>query len=45
MERETIVLLENRGNVLPLSKTISSIAVIGPQADRVSVSHVGRYML
>ena len=45
MERETIVLLENRGNVLPLSKAISSIAVVGPQADRVSVSHVGRYML
>ncbi|CAL1702011.1 unnamed protein product [Somion occarium] len=36
MERETIVLLENRQNTLPLSKTIESIAVIGPQADRVS---------
>ncbi|KAI0092684.1 glycoside hydrolase superfamily [Irpex rosettiformis] len=36
MEQETIVLLENRNNVLPLSKTIGSVAVIGPQADRVS---------
>lgn len=38
MERETIVLLENRKNTLPLSKSIGSLAVIGPQADRVSVS-------
>ncbi|KAI0773508.1 glycoside hydrolase [Fomes fomentarius] len=33
---ETIVLLENRNNVLPLSKSIGSIALIGPHADRVS---------
>ncbi|OBZ65451.1 Periplasmic beta-glucosidase [Grifola frondosa] len=36
MERETIVLLENRQNTLPLSKSIGSVALIGPQADRVS---------
>ena len=39
MEQETIVLLENKNNVLPLSKSISSVALIGPQVDRVSVSH------
>lgn len=37
MEQEAIVLLENRNNVLPLSKSIGSIALIGPQVDRVSV--------
>ncbi|KAH9853219.1 glycoside hydrolase superfamily [Lenzites betulinus] len=36
MERETIVLLENRQETLPLSKSISSVALIGPQVDRVS---------
>ncbi|GJE97260.1 glycoside hydrolase family 3 protein [Phanerochaete sordida] len=36
MERETIVLLENRNNVLPLSKDIGSVALIGPQVDRVT---------
>ncbi|KAI0070156.1 glycoside hydrolase [Panus rudis PR-1116 ss-1] len=36
MEREAIVLLENRNNVLPLSKNIGSVALIGPQVDRVS---------
>ncbi|KAI0915479.1 hypothetical protein AcV5_003688 [Taiwanofungus camphoratus] len=36
MERETIVLLENRENTLPLSKSIRSVALIGPQVDRVS---------
>ncbi|KAI0365465.1 glycoside hydrolase [Pilatotrama ljubarskyi] len=36
MERETIVLLENRQNTLPLSKSINSVALIGPQVDRVS---------
>ncbi|KAJ8502412.1 hypothetical protein ONZ45_g11788 [Pleurotus djamor] len=35
-DREAIVLLENRANTLPLSKSIGSIAVIGPHADRVS---------
>ncbi len=38
MEQETIVLLENRNNALPLSESISSLALIGPQVDRVSVS-------
>ena len=37
MERETIVLLENKQNTLPLSKSINSVALIGPQVDRVSV--------
>ena len=31
--REGIVLLKNENNILPLSKNISSIAVIGPNAD------------
>jgi len=31
--RESMVLLKNEGNVLPLSKQITSIAVIGPNAD------------
>jgi len=31
--RESMVLLKNEGNVLPLSKSIHSIAVIGPNAD------------
>jgi beta-glucosidase len=38
MEQEAIVLLENRNNILPLSKSINSVALIGPQAGRVSVS-------
>lgn len=38
MEREAIVLLENHDNVLPLSTSLSSVALIGPQVDRVSVS-------
>ncbi|KAF5364585.1 hypothetical protein D9758_005612 [Tetrapyrgos nigripes] len=33
---ESIVLLENHNNLLPLSKDIGSIALIGPQAGRVS---------
>ncbi|GAB6012247.1 glycoside hydrolase family 3 C-terminal domain-containing protein [Viscerimonas tarda] len=33
LARESFVLLENKNNVLPLSKTIKSIAVIGPGAD------------
>ena len=36
MEQETIVLLENHNSALPLSKSISSLALIGPQVDRVS---------
>ncbi len=35
MERETIVLLENRNHALPLSKSLKSIALIGPSADKV----------
>ena len=31
--REAIVLLENKNNILPLSKTTGTIAVIGPGAD------------
>jgi len=31
--REGIVLLKNEGNVLPLKKTVTSIAVIGPNAN------------
>ena len=33
MARESIVLLKNQGNILPLGKAIGSIAVIGPNAD------------
>ncbi|KZT13283.1 glycoside hydrolase family 3 protein [Laetiporus sulphureus 93-53] len=36
MEKEQIVLLENHHNTLPLSKNISSVALIGPQVNRVS---------
>lgn len=32
---ETMILLENKNNTLPLSKTVKTIAVIGPNADRV----------
>ncbi|KDR71141.1 hypothetical protein GALMADRAFT_808036 [Galerina marginata CBS 339.88] len=35
-ESESIVLLENRQNTLPLKKTANSIAILGPQANRVS---------
>lgn len=38
-DRETIVLLKNKNNVLPLSKNMDSIALIGPQVNRVSVSY------
>ncbi len=33
--RKSIVLLKNEGNILPLSKQLNSIAVIGPNADSV----------
>lgn len=33
--RESIVLLENKNNTLPLSKDVKSIAVIGPGADNL----------
>jgi beta-glucosidase len=35
--RKSIVLLKNEGNVLPLSKRLKTIAVIGPNADEVEV--------
>ena len=35
--RESMVLLENKGNVLPLSKNIKTLAVIGPNADDVEL--------
>ena len=37
--RESLVLLKNDQNVLPLSKQIKSIAVIGPNADDQTLSH------
>jgi beta-glucosidase len=38
--QESIVLLQNRGNILPLDKNkIKSIAVIGPLADRIVVNN------
>jgi len=33
MARETMTLLQNKNNILPLSKSINRIAVIGPNAD------------
>ncbi|KAJ7983164.1 glycoside hydrolase superfamily [Mycena polygramma] len=36
IETESIVLLENRKNTLPISKSVQSIALIGPQAARVT---------
>ena len=41
IEQESIVLLENR-NVLPLGSDIKKVAVIGPQANRVSVGAPSR---
>ena len=35
--RESMVLLENKGGVLPLSKTIMTLAVVGPNADDVNL--------
>ena len=35
--RESMVLLENKGGVLPLSKDVKTIAVIGPNADDVEL--------
>ena len=37
--RESVVLLKNDNNVLPLSKQIKSIAVVGPNADDPSLAH------
>ncbi len=41
--REGIVLLKNKGNLLPLSKSIDSIAVIGPNADHAK-NQLGDYV-
>jgi beta-glucosidase len=35
--RESMVLLENKGAVLPLSKSIKTLAVLGPNADDVNL--------
>ena len=35
MARQSIVLLQNKDNILPLSKSINKIAVIGPNADDI----------
>ncbi|HHV96145.1 MAG TPA: hypothetical protein GXX37_06680 [Clostridiaceae bacterium] len=40
--RESIVLLKNKDNILPLSKDIKSVAVIGPIAER---GEIGDYSL
>ncbi|KAJ7683521.1 glycoside hydrolase superfamily [Mycena rosella] len=36
IESESIVLLENRANTLPIGPSVKSIALIGPQVDRVT---------
>lgn len=40
--QESIVLLKNQGNILPLKKNIKTIAVIGPNADNFE-SLIGNY--
>ena len=35
--RESMVLLENKDNVLPLSKSIKTIAIVGPNADDIEL--------
>ena len=35
--RESMVLLENKGNILPLSKSIKTLAVLGPNADDIEL--------
>ncbi|HSC40442.1 MAG TPA: glycoside hydrolase family 3 N-terminal domain-containing protein, partial [Chitinophagaceae bacterium] len=42
MARQSIVLLRNENNVLPLKKTLQKIAVIGPNADN-AISVLGNY--
>ncbi len=37
MARESIVLLKNEGGILPLKKTLNTLAVIGPNADVLDV--------
>jgi beta-glucosidase len=41
-ERESVVLLKNENNILPLSKNIKTLAVIGPNADNFE-SLIGNY--
>jgi beta-glucosidase len=41
-ERESVVLLKNDNNILPLSKNIKTLAVIGPNADNFE-SLIGNY--
>jgi beta-glucosidase len=42
MARQSIVLLKNENNILPLNKKIKKIAVLGPNADN-SISILGNY--
>jgi beta-glucosidase len=42
MARESIVLLKNKNNVLPLSKSIKKIVVLGPNADNI-LAQLGNY--
>ncbi|HET7899269.1 MAG TPA: glycoside hydrolase family 3 C-terminal domain-containing protein, partial [Flavisolibacter sp.] len=42
MARESIVLLKNENNTLPLKKTLKKIAVIGPNADN-AIAVLGNY--
>ena len=42
MARESIVLLRNSNNLLPLNKSIKKIAVLGPNADNVN-TQLGNY--
>jgi beta-glucosidase len=42
MAQQSIVLLKNKNNTLPLSKKIKKIAVVGPNADN-SISVLGNY--
>ncbi len=42
MARQSIVLLKNEANTLPLSKTVKKIAVLGPNADN-KISVLGNY--
>lgn len=42
MARQSIVLLKNENNILPLKKTLKKIAVVGPNADN-SIAVLGNY--
>jgi beta-glucosidase len=42
MARQSVVLLRNQGNVLPLSKHLKKIAVVGPNADN-ALTILGNY--